>query len=60
MMTLHTRGSGFILAKNPERDSLLLILHTWHRIPEKTIPLLVMPYLTVKIGCFTTRGSSEI
>lgn len=61
MMTLRTRLSGFISAKIPERDSLLLILHILHRIPEKKkIPFLVMPYLMVKSDCFTTLGNSEI
>lgn len=60
MMTLRTRLSGFISAKIPERDSSLLILHTLHRIPEKKIPFLVMPYLMVKSDCFTTLGNSEI
>lgn len=60
MMTLCIRLSGFILAKVPERDSLLLIRHTLHRIPEKKIPFLVMPDLMVKTDCFTARGSSEI
>ena len=60
MMTLCMRLSGFISAKIPERDSLLLILHRLHRIPEKKIPFLIMPYLMVKIDCFTTLGNSKI
>lgn len=43
MMTLCMRLSGFISAKIPERDSLLLILHTLHRIPEKKFPFWSCP-----------------
>lgn len=44
IMTQYRRVGGLVLAKIPERDSLLLITYRMYKLQEKASPLLVVPY----------------
>lgn len=54
IMTHYGRVGGLVLAKIPERDSLLLITYTMYKLWEKASPLLAVPCLVTQTSSFVS------